>query len=411
MNPRKRIVLIEDDQEFAQLVSAALPEDTFEIRRAPTLAAGLALVERFQPEVILADLNLADSTGFDTFLRVRKCAQEIPVVVLTGLDDDETAIRAVEDGAQDYLVKSSFQPRLLARCVNLALTRQRQSAPRANPEASHGSVFSFIGCKGGVGTSTTALNTAAILARNGLETVLIELQPGFPGTLSLYLETEPSRDLGWLLGKPAESIAPPDLRNCVVRVVAGLRLLGFPASPGTWCALGADHAQAIVSAAREAYPFVILDLPPRIDEGVMQALQLSDSIVMIADREASALRCGAALAKQIRMATSETKEISLALVHRTVFDSPVPLAEVQSALKIHPLATIPSAAASIALSHSVHTPMALLYPDDLFSLAHLELAEKLLAATPEGKRRPFGSLLASREREPVWPAIPEATYG
>lgn len=413
---RRTILLIEDDPDFAQLIRAALSEDTFEIRPATTLAAALALLEQFRPEAILADLTLPDSLGFDTFLRVKKHAPEIPIVVLTGLDDDQAAIRAVEQGAQDYLVKASLQPKLLARSMHMALSRQAVSSRPSQAEATRaaprvaGMVFSFIGSKGGVGTSTTAINTAAVLARNGFETVLIEWQQGCPGTLSLYLETDPSQDLGALLKKPANTILAADLRNCLVRVVAGMRLLGFPASRGTWRTLGADHAHAIVSAAREAYPFVLLDLPARIDEGVAHALKLSDSIVMIADREPASLQCCAALARQIRLATSQSQQLGLALVHRTEFESPVPLADIHKELKVHPLATIPSAAASIALSHSVRTPMALLYPDDLFSVAHFELAEKMLVAASGGRHNSLGKLSNALEREPAWPTIPETTY-
>lgn len=416
MSERKTILLIEDDPDFAQLIRAALSEDTFEIRPAATMAEALALLEQFRPEAILVDLTLADSSGLDTFLRVKKHAPGIPIVVLTGLDDDQVAIRSVECGAQDYLVKASLQPKLLARSMNMAVSRQALSSQRsqaaATPAASGlpGSVFSFIGSKGGVGTSTTAINTAAVLARNGFETVLIEWQQGSPGTLHLYLEAEPSHDLGALLRKPASSILVSDLRNCLVRVVAGLRLLGFPASRGTWRTLDAEHAYAIVSAAREAYPFVLLDLPPRIDEGVAQALKLSDSIVMIADREPASLQCCAALARQIRLATSQSQQIGLALVYRTEFDSPVPLADIHKELKVHPLADVPSAARSIALSHSVRTPLALLYPDDPFSVAHYELAEKLLVTASGSGHRSLGKLSAALAREPVWPAIPETTY-
>ncbi len=413
MPERKTILLIEDDPDFAQLIRAALAEDTFEIRPAATMAAALAQLEKFRPEAILADLNLPDSSGFDTFLRVKKHAQGVPIVVLTGLDDDQVAIRAVEHGAQDYLVKASLQPKLLARSMNMALSRQAlssQGSPAPIPAGVPGTVFSFIGSKGGVGTSTTAINTAAVLARNGLETVLIEWEQGCQGTLSLYLETEPSQDLGALLRKPANSILAADLRKCLVRVVAGLRLLGFPASRGTWRTLDADHAHAIVSAAREAYPFVLLDLPPHIDEGVAQALKLSDSIVMIADREPASLQCCAALARQIRLATSQAQELGLAIIHRTEFDSPIPLSDIHKELKVHPLATIPSAAASIALSHSVRTPMALLYPDDLYSVAHFELAEKMLVAASGPGHHSLGKLSAVLEREPAWPTIPETTY-
>lgn len=411
MPTRKTILLIDDDPEFTRLILTALSAETFDIRPAATLTLALALLKSFGPDVILADLNLPDSSGFDTFLQVKKHAPGIPIVVLTGLDDDQVAIRAVEFGAQDYLVKDSLQPKLLARSMNMALSRQA-SSNRRSQEATPGlpgAVFSFIGSKGGVGTSTTAINTAAVLARNGFEAVLIEWHQGCPGTLSLYLETEPAQDLGTLLRKPANTIVAADLRGCVVPVVAGLRLHGFPASRGTWRALSADHAHAIVSAARETYAFVVLDLPPRIDEGIAQVLKLSDSIVMVADREPAALHCCAALARQIRLATSQSHELGLAIVHRTAFESPIPVAEIHREVRAHPLAAIPPAAGSIALSHSVRTPLSLLYPDDLFSVAHFELAEKLLMSS--GGRHPSLVRLSSTlERERAWPAIPETTY-
>src|SRR6266852_9106094 len=113
----KRILLLEDDPVYGQLISAVLAAcgDMFELKTASGLVAGLVLIEQYLPDLILADLNLPDSSGYETFLRVRERAPGIPIIVLTGLDDDHLAVRAVEDGAQDYLVKSLIQPKLIAR--------------------------------------------------------------------------------------------------------------------------------------------------------------------------------------------------------------------------------------------------------------------------------------------------------
>jgi len=121
----KRILIIEDDEEYQRLVSAVLTraEEAFDVQACRTLAGGIAAVERFHPEIILVDLNLPDSTGYETFLRVHERAGGVPIVVLTGLDDDKTALQAVKDGAQDYLVKSLIQPKLIARSMNMALHR------------------------------------------------------------------------------------------------------------------------------------------------------------------------------------------------------------------------------------------------------------------------------------------------
>jgi hypothetical protein len=111
------------------------------------------------------------------------------------------------------------------------------------------------------------------------------------------------------------------------------------------------------------------------------------------------------------MATSRTKELSLALVGRTAADSPVPLGDLQAQLEIDPLVTIPSSGASIALSYAARTPLVLLYPEDPYSMAHFELAEKLLLATPAGQHQSLASLRSLLERESAWLSIPETTYG
>lgn len=412
MVQRKPILLIEDDSDYEQLVRAVLAGsgDAFEVTSAASLSAGLVLIEHCKPEVIVVDLTLPDSSGYETFLRVRERAGEIPIIVLTGLDDDQIAIRAVEDGAQDYLVKSLTEPKLIARSMNMSLSRQSRltASRRAGPLAS-GMVLSFIGSKGGVGTSTTALNVAALLAHNGVEAVAVELQLGRPGSLSHYLETEPRYGINSLAQKPAETITAADFEHCLVEAVSGLRLLCPTASPGTWRTLGANHAHAIISAARRTCAYVILDLPARIDEGVAEALKVSDSITMLVDREWAAVRCGVTFLEQIKMATSRSREVRLVVVDRTGLKEPLSLAEIKSQLKMHPLAMIPPAAGDIAQSHSARTPLALLYPDHPFSVAHFELAERLLPHISAGRRVNAGQeRLLSRSAS--WPSIPETTY-
>ena len=411
--PHKRVLLIEDDPNYEHLIRAVLNAcaDMFEVRSASGLQAGLVQIQQYLPELILVDLNLPDSSGYETFLKVRERARSIPVVVLTSLDDDQVAIRAVEDGAQDYLVKSLIQPKLIARCVQMALSRQkRQVAPKESASLVPGAVLSFVGSKGGVGTSTTAVNIAALLAQNGFETLVIELQQGRPGSLPLYLQADPPHGLSSLLKRPPEAITPPDLQSRLVEALPGLYVLCPAMSPGTWRTLGADHVHAIVASARRLCRFVILDLPAHIDEGVAEALRLSDSITLIVDRESASVRSAAAFLEQIRKAVSRRKEVRLAVVDRSGLESPIPLEDIQKQLKVHPLAMIPAAGANIALSHAARTPLVLLYPDDVFSLAHFELADRLLPEVAAGSQPPiFGGRPLSRKVS--WSTIPETTYG
>ena len=76
-------------------------------------------------DVVLLDLGLPDSFGLDTFVKLQPCAPDIPIVVLTGLDDERTACKAVELGAQDYLVKGQLTKNLLIRSLRYGIQRKR----------------------------------------------------------------------------------------------------------------------------------------------------------------------------------------------------------------------------------------------------------------------------------------------
>jgi DNA-binding response OmpR family regulator len=376
----KRILIIEDDEDYKRLVSAVLArsEEPFDVKTAHTLAEGILLLKQFNPEVILVDLNLPDSTGYETFLRVQAEAGVIPIIVLTSLDDDNTVLQAIKDGAQDYLIKSLIQPKLIARSMNMALHRLgRQMVQDKAAPAKPGNVIGFIGSKGGVGTSTTAVNTAAVLVQNGWDTVVIELQAG-PGTLSLYMQSAPAHGIHALLEKPADAITPADLEHQLVEAVRGLRLLGPAGSPGVQPAIGGEHVHAIISAARRLSPYVVLDLPARIDEGIVAALKLCDSLALIVDREPASVHCGAAMLHQIESVVSHALGVRRVVVDRTVLDEPLPMADIQYLLKVQPAVVVPHAASPIARSHWVKTPLMFLHPDELFRLAHLELAQHLL---------------------------------
>jgi len=123
-----KALLIEDDPEDAQLLREMLAEakeTRFDVEWVDQIQAGLERLSDGGIEVILLDLSLPDSVGLDTILTVQSRATRIPIVVLTGLDDEALAMRAVSEGAQDYLVKGQVDSRLLVRSIRYAIERKR----------------------------------------------------------------------------------------------------------------------------------------------------------------------------------------------------------------------------------------------------------------------------------------------
>ncbi|MCZ6679061.1 MAG: EAL domain-containing protein [Candidatus Poribacteria bacterium] len=122
-----RVLLVEDNPTDFLLLREALAEATvvqFKLTRVDSLSEALRRVSEQGFDVILLDLSLPDSHGFDTLRQMHAQASDVPIVVLTGTDDETLAVKAVQAGAQDYLVKYEVDSRLLVRVVRYAIERK-----------------------------------------------------------------------------------------------------------------------------------------------------------------------------------------------------------------------------------------------------------------------------------------------
>lgn len=123
-----RVLLIEDDTGFARMVQNMITEiegEPFSFERVENLEKGIDRLKDGEIDVILLDLLLPDSEGIFTFFKLREVSGDIPVVVMSSLEDDETAILAVREGAQDYLFKGIVNPAVLIRSIRHSIERKR----------------------------------------------------------------------------------------------------------------------------------------------------------------------------------------------------------------------------------------------------------------------------------------------
>src|ERR1700691_396204 len=125
-NGHTEVLLIEDNPGDADLVRLRLVESDsgVNISCVDRLADGLAAIAKQPPSVILLDLNLPDSHGADTFRKVLEKAPDVPVVILSGQDDEALAMKALHQGVQDYLVKGAISSSSLDRAMRYAVERQ-----------------------------------------------------------------------------------------------------------------------------------------------------------------------------------------------------------------------------------------------------------------------------------------------
>lgn len=122
-----RILLVEDNATHAHVIERHLRKagDGIVYDRCERLEPALERLKSGEIDVLLLDLSLPDSELSDTLPRVVAASSELPVIVLTSIDDIEFATRAVSQGAQDYLVKSDINGPLLIRSIHYAIERKK----------------------------------------------------------------------------------------------------------------------------------------------------------------------------------------------------------------------------------------------------------------------------------------------
>ena len=121
-----RVLLIEDNPGDADLVRLRLVESKalVEVNCVERLSDGMASLSEHPPSVVLLDLNLPDSHGAETFRTVLAHSPDVPVVILSGQDDEGLAVKAVHQGVQDYLIKGDITSKQLERAMRYAVERQ-----------------------------------------------------------------------------------------------------------------------------------------------------------------------------------------------------------------------------------------------------------------------------------------------
>jgi DNA-binding response OmpR family regulator len=126
------VLLVEDNRAEADLVVEYLADGALAatVHRATTVADARTRLCDAEVDVVLLDLTLPDASGVESVARLSAVTSEVPIVILTGVDDESLALRCIEAGATDYLVKAELKPHALRRAIGYALSRRHEGRVR-----------------------------------------------------------------------------------------------------------------------------------------------------------------------------------------------------------------------------------------------------------------------------------------
>lgn len=290
--PPTKLLLVEDNPGDVRAVEETLAAQNiarFVVVAAATLGEALIRLggERF--DAVLLDLSLPDARGLDSLARLLSRAPSTPIVVMTGLTDEALAIKAVNEGAQDYLVKGEADGFALARRLRFAIERGRSSARSLTAEQPILSkTLGLLGCKGGVGASTIACYLGTALNTQTKESVLLADFDFESAVLGFLMEVEPTYSLVDAL-QHADRLDGDLWKSLVHTKAPGLDIIGasFAVIPDE---KAAGQFQKVLSFLRGRYRWIVADLGRGLSRNLATLLQDVDETYLVTTLELASLR-------------------------------------------------------------------------------------------------------------------------
>jgi len=376
------ILLIEDNVADARLLQEMMRDTGADEHRfclASTLADGFKALARAQFDLVVLDLGLSDSRGLETFARFHKEHPELPVVVLSGLDDEQVAVSAVQSGAQDYLVKRQLSGGALRRAIRYAVERHR-AAVRELGRVRHGEeggTIALVGAKGGVGTTTLAVNLATVLAARG-STIAVEMHARH-GTFSSLLPRGPAENLSHVAAMGPARIDAGTIGPLLFRTKFGLRVLYGPQEARQEIELTPELAGTIVAALAGMADHVVMDVPANPSDAECEALRRAWHVFLVTDPEPASVNSTRVTIDVLRTAGVTGQLVGAIVINR----SPLPNAPLHDQLKadlgLDIIGVVPPAAEACLAAQRTLIPAVLGQPDSVYAVTLAELTDRILA--------------------------------
>ncbi len=298
------ILVVTDDLGLQRLLSTALDGDGREIRIVSNGDQALSMWHAGAPHLAIMDTSVSGLDAWTLLQRVRASDGPVHVpVILLGPDDGAAKVRGLRAGADDYQVLPVHPAELVARVRRLlvrfppngsAVVRTAPPPPVedvATPSGTPGQVVAFYGAKGGVGTTTLAINAAIALHRQlRRKVVLVDANLQF-GDHRVFLDVGNDR-FSIVDAVTAPGIDADLLAQLVIHHDSGIDLLVAPTRPEEAEHVSAErhHMATLVETLRRMYDYVLVDLDKRLDDHSLDIIAAADRLLVVMTADLSCIK-------------------------------------------------------------------------------------------------------------------------
>jgi DNA-binding response OmpR family regulator len=359
-----RILIVDDEVDTLRLVGILLEHEGFQIVAAASGQQAIDKAIAEQPVLIILDVMMPGMDGYQVATQLRKhpATETIPILMFTAKTAVNDKVAGFQAGADDYLTKPIHPTELVTR-VQALLQRSR----RASVEVGRGQVIGFLPTKGGLGTSSLALNVALELkkAYPDKQAILVELQDG-KGSLALQLGMNVPGGIQALSERSVAQINKDYLNDNLVRHTSGLHLLLSTQQPsGTGPKLTRDFSRTILRYLSADYDYVLLDLPAALDEATVEALRMTGNIILTLDANRIGLLMAQAMLEGLDRYNIGAYKAKIVLINRTPAAASLNRQDIENALQHTMICSIPPVPDLAYESAQNGRPMVLIQPRSL----------------------------------------------
>ncbi len=280
-----KVLIADDDEAVRLLLESVLAESLTDFEVVAVCEDGTSAVEmaaRLKPDLALLDVRMPGVNGLEACRRIRAELPDCVVIMISALGDEEYVREATAVGARDYITKPFKVEELLETMRSeLALVAQQRTALESRPGRGEklSRVWAFWSPRSGVGVSSLALNAALELVRANQSTLFVDLDLVFSDCEQL-LGLQRMYDLSDLVDhQGAFDIA--SARTRIENHPSGLRCL-YQHDPRGSVKLASQHVQALIHGMGSEFRYLVLDLPPDLGDRTGVALELADTIWLVA---------------------------------------------------------------------------------------------------------------------------------
>jgi Flp pilus assembly CpaE family ATPase len=352
------------------------------------LSTALARIAGGGVDLILLDVagSEAQENGMVSLLHLLREAPQVPTVVVCGAGNEGLALKAMRAGATDCVIREQLGAglcRVLHSAIELA-HNALSSTVLKTPERLNDGIIAFLGAKGGVGTTTVALNVASILARRST-VILVEMRPTF-GSLAPYLQPHGlTRNLSHLLNPDSGAARPTEAGASLwaCKNVPGMSVLFGPQTEAECAEIAPEHAKAITQSLARLADYVIVDLPASLSEANRAVIEQSSSMAIVVERDPVCVQSARLMARAIESWNVAPRRSGAVIVNRASVSSPMPLPEITTLLGCQLLGVILPGADLCLSAQNACAPLVAHQPESLVTGSLNALAEILAPASAE----------------------------